>query len=468
MQQKDITIIPPDPKYDSHIRIEHKTLNVAAYCRVSTRFEQQENSYDAQIAYYTRKIGMNKSWNCAGIYADEGKAATGTKFRDSFNDMIEDCYAGKIDLILTKSISRFARNTVDCLRIIRELKERQIRILFEKENINTLDAKGEVLLTILSSLAQDESRSISENSTWGIRRRFESGQFKMSTKRFLGYDTDENGKLVINREQAKIVERIYDEYLSGKTVDHIKRILEREEVKNWNGTTKWHAKTIQSMLQNEKYKGDAILQKSYTVDFLTKKRVKNEGRIQQYHIEENHEAIIDPLIWEAVQLEYDRRSKYIEEHGTNSYSHNPEKNLFAGKVVCGTCNQAFTRKGWKSKNSYRKVWQCQERYKVKGVQGCTNRHIDEAILIDAFILSWNALLDNREELRKKWETTAEFGNPLEQYRAVQFADITEDAKHIKEIDTDFILRTLDHIKVYETGRIIIRFMDGTDIERNGE
>jgi hypothetical protein len=339
---------------------------------------------------------------------------------------------------------------------------------FEKEAINTLDAKGEVLLTILSSLAQDESRSISENSTWGIRRRFENGQFKMSTKRFLGYDTDEKGKLVINLEQAKIVERIYDEYLSGKTVDHIKRILEREEVKNWNGTTKWHAKTIQSMLQNEKYKGDAILQKSYTVDFLTKKRVKNEGHIQQYYIEENHEAIIDPLIWETVQLEYDRRSNYIEEHGTNSYSHNPERNFFAGKVVCGICNQAFTRKGWKSKNSYRKVWQCQERYKVKGVQGCTNRHIDEAILIDTFILSWNALLDNREELKKKWGTTAEFGNSLEQYRAVQFADITEDAKHIKEVDTDFILRTLDHIKVYETGRIIIRFMDGTEMECNGE
>ena len=264
------------------------------------------------------------------------------------------------------------------------------------------------------------------------------------------------------------MERIYDEYLSGKTVDHIKRILEREEVKNWNGTTKWHAKTIQSMLQNEKYKGDAILQKSYTVDFLTKKRVKNEGHIQQYYIEENHEAIIDPLIWEAVQLEYDRRSNYIEEHGTNSYSHNPERNFFAGKVVCGTCNQAFTRKGWKSKNIYRKVWQCQERYKVKGIQGCTNRHIDEAILIDAFILSWNALLDNREKLKKKWETTAEFGNPLEQYRAVQFADNTEGAKHIKEIDTDFILRTLEHIKVYETGKIIIRFMDGTEIECNGE
>jgi site-specific DNA recombinase len=174
------------------------------------------------------------------------------------------------------------------------------------------------------------------------------------------------------------------------------------------------------------------------------------------------------LIWEAVQLEYDRRSSYIEAHGTNSYSHRPETNPFAGKVVCGTCNHAFTRKGWKSKNSYRKVWQCHERYKVKGVQGCSNRHIDEVILIDAFILSWNELLDNREELKRRWETTAEFVNQMEQYRAAQFADMTEGAKHIKEIDTDFILRTLDHIKIYETGKIINPFMDGTEMECNGK
>ena len=169
------------------------------------------------------------------------------------------------------------------------------------------------------------------------------------------------------------------------------------------------------------------------------------------------------MIWEAVQQEYDRRNRYIEEHGTNSYSHRPETNPFAGKVVCGTCNQAFTRKGWKTRDQYRKVWQCQERYKIKGVQGCSNRHIDEEVLKEAFILSWNSLLDNREELKRKWETLVEFANPLEQYRAVQFADMTENAEHITDIDTDFILRSFDHIKVYETGKIIIRFMDGTEI-----
>jgi 23S rRNA maturation mini-RNase III len=290
----------------------------------------------------------------------------------------------------------------------------------------------------------------------------------MSTKRFLGYDTDEKSKLVINKEQALIIERIYDEFLSGKTVDCIKRILEKEGVKNWNGKAMWQSTTISSILGNEKYKGDAILQKSYTVDFLSKKRTKNEGHIQQYHMEENHEAIIDPLIWEAVQLEQKRRSQYIKEHGTNSYSHKPETNPFAGKVICGTCNKALTRKGWKTKNGYRKVWQCQDRYYAKGVQGCTNRHVDEAVLKEVFILSWNRLLDNQEELKKKWEISVEFGDPLEQYRAVQFADMSENGEHIKDVDTDFILRTLNHIKVFETGKIVIQFMDKSEITCEGE
>lgn len=223
--------------------------------------------------------------------------------------MIADSRAGKIDMIITKSISRFARNTLDCLNYVRELKDLGIGIIFEKENINTLDAKGEVLLTILSSLAQDESRSISENCTWGIRRRFETGKHKMSTKRFIGYDTDEMGKLVINRTQEPIVVRLYQEFMDGKTTDYIKRIFEREGVKNWDGGTKWQSTTLMSMLEND------------------------------------HDAIISKRIWECVQLEIKRRKKYLEEHGTNSYSHRPESNPFASKIICGDCNKVFARKG---------------------------------------------------------------------------------------------------------------------------
>lgn len=229
--------------------------------------------------------------------------------------MIRDCEAGKLDMIITKSISRFARNTLDCLNYVRSLKELGIGVIFEKENINTLDSKGEVLLTILSSLAQDESRSISENSTWGIRRRFEQGKVHINHTKFMGYDKDEKGNLVINEEQAKIVRRIYKDYLDGKGPNRIAKELENDGVKTWNGKTKWYTSTIKSMLTNEKYKGDALLQKTYTVDFLTKKRVKNDGEVPQYYVKESHPAIIEREIWEAVQLEMQRRKKFVEDHG---------------------------------------------------------------------------------------------------------------------------------------------------------
>ena len=194
-----------------------KKKKVAAYCRVSTDQEEQLSSYENQVHYYTEMIENNPEYELVDIYADEGISGTNTKKRDEFNRMIDDCRSGRIDMIITKSISRFARNTLDCLNYVRELKEKGITILFEKENINSMDAKGEVLLTILSSLAQDESRSISENSSWGIRRRFEQGKYKISTKRFLGYDYDKNDNLVVNKAQSKIVKRIFDEFLKGKT-----------------------------------------------------------------------------------------------------------------------------------------------------------------------------------------------------------------------------------------------------------
>ena len=356
-----------------------------------------------------------------------------------------------------------------CLNYVRELKDLGIGIIFEKENINTLDAKGEVLLTILSSLAQDESRSISENCTWGIRRRFETGKHKMSTKRFLGYDTDETGKLVINRTQEPIVIRLYQEFLDGKTTDYIKRIFKREGVKNWDGGTKWQSTTLMSMLENEKYKGDALLQKSYTVDFLTKKRTQNKGEIQMFYVEDDHDAIISKRIWECVQLEIKRRKKYLEEHGTNSYSHRPESNPFASKIICGDCNKVFARKGWRSSTGVdRKVWQCSERYKVKGVMGCANRHVEEETLIKAYLMAWNALVENREDFMEQWTEQLQSENLLESYRAEKFIEYTDGAKPLTEMDTDFMLKTLDHIKVFEDGTLLVVFLDGTEIEWKNE
>lgn len=463
---RNITVIPAKKNSveTNGMKDQVRKLRVAAYCRVSTDQEEQLLSYENQVRFYTESINSNPEYECAGIYADEGISGTNTKKRDEFNRMIMDCRAGKIDRIITKSISRFARNTLDCLNYVRELKTMGIGIMFEKEAIDTLDAKGEVLLTILSSLAQDESRNISENCTWGIRKRFEVGQHKMSTKRFLGYDRDENGKLVVNRKQAVIVKRLFMEYLHGKTTDYIKRIFEREGVKNWDGGTKWQSTTLASMLENEKYKGDALLQKSYTTDFLTKKRVQNEGEIQQYYIEDDHEAIIEDWIWECVQLEMERRKRYLAEHNITRFSQNTEVNPFSSKIICGECGRAFARKGWRTPDGDRKVWQCSERYKVKGVMGCTNRHIDEETLIKIYIRAWNRLLECREMLVPEWKEKMQGDDLLAKFWAMDFMEITKEAQPLQELDIDLMLRTVDYIKLYENGMIVTVFLEETMIE----
>lgn len=239
--------------------------------------------------------------------------------------------------------------------------------MFEKENINTLDAKGEVLLTILSSLAQDESRSISENSTSGIRRRFEQGKLTIKDKKFLGYDKDEEGNLIINKHQSKIVEHIYKDYLNGTGPTRIARELGRDKVKVVTGSTKWHTSTIDKILRNKKYKGDAL--------FLNKTRAKNEGQVPQYYIEESHLPIIQPEMWEAVQLETERRKKHIEQHKLQNYDYGLEDTAFAGRVICVECGCAYQRKTWHSNSKPVRLWQCGSKYREKGKVGCNNRHI---------------------------------------------------------------------------------------------
>ena len=467
---RSITVIPAKQtltQASTENRLSEK-IRVAAYCRVSTDQEEQQSSYENQVSYYRTYIQSNPQYEYVDIYADEGITGTSTKKRDAFNRMIEDCRAHKIDLIITKSISRFARNTLDCLNYVRELKGLGIGIIFEKENINTLDAKGEVLLTILSSLAQDESRSISENSAWGIRRRFEQGQYTIATKRFLGYDRDKNGNLVVNPRQAKIVQRLYREFLDGKTTNYIARIFEQERIKNWDGRIKWQTTTLESMLGNEKYKGDAILQKSYTVDFLTKKRKNNNGELRKTVIHDDHEAIIEPWIWEAVQLEQGRRRKYREEHSLKFYSQNTAQNPFSGKVICGSCGKAYVRKGWTSTKGVRKVWQCSERYRVKGVIGCENRHLDEAVLEKAYHMAWNAILENQDALMQKWRRMENDENPLVRYRGKRFQELSAGARENDAMDIDVMLATLRHIVVYEDGVLKVVFLDGTEVACGGE
>ncbi|SHJ13065.1 Recombinase zinc beta ribbon domain-containing protein [Propionispora hippei DSM 15287] len=380
--------------------------------------------------------------------------------------MIEDCKAGKIDRIITKSISRFARNTLDTLTYVRMLKELGIEVFFEKENIRTLDSKGEVLLSILSSLAQDESRSISENSTWGIRRRFEQGKLHVNHTKFLGYDKDKNGNLVVNEKQAKIVRRIYTEFLDGKGANRIARDLELGGVANWNGKAKWYEGSIRKMLTNEKYKGDALLQKTYTVDFLSKKRADNNGQVPQYYVEDSHPAIIDKEMWEAVQLEMERRRNFALQYGIQKLEYATTDNPFAGRVICGSCGQVFGRKVWNSTDDRfrRIIWRCNGKYPAKGEKGCESRHIDDVVLYQAFVDVFNTLVENKEYFLGKWKKLRGSDNPLQRYKAKQFSKIIVEAGRISKFDIDLYFALTEKIEVFGEGRLGVSLLDGTELE----
>ncbi|WP_431313612.1 recombinase family protein [Streptococcus suis] len=439
-----------------------KKIKVAAYCRVSTDQEEQLSSYENQVKYYREFISKHEDYELVDIYADEGISATNTKKRDAFNRLIQDCRAGKVDRILVKSISRFARNTLDCIKYVRELKELGVGVTFEKENIDSLDSKGEVLLTILSSLAQDESRSISENATWGIRKKFERGEVRVNTTKFMGYDKDENGRLIINPQQAETVKFIYEKFLDGYSPESIAKYLNDNEISGWTGKANWYPSAIQKMLQNEKYKGDALLQKTFTVDFLTKKRVQNDGQVDQYYVENSHEAIVDKDIWELVQLELARRKAYREEHQLKSYIMQNDDNPFTTKVFCKECGSAFGRKNWTTSRGKRKVWQCNNRYRIKGVEGCYSSHLDEATLEQIFLKALELLSENIDLFDGKWENILAENRLLDKHYSMALSDL------LRQEQIDFnpsdMCRVLDHISIGFDGEITVRFLEGTEVD----
>lgn len=385
---KVITIPATISKYTATPINSVKKRKVAAYARVSTDHEEQLSSYEAQVDYYTNYIKSRDDWEFVCVYADEGITGCNTKKRDGFNTMVADALAGKIDLIITKSVSRFARNTVDSLTTIRKLKENGIEVYFEKEAIWTFDGKGELLLTIMSSLAQEESRSISENCTWGQRKRFADGKVSVPFSRFLGYDRGPDGNLVVNEGEAVIVRRIYAMFLEGMTPYLIAKQLTSEGIPSPGGKPKWGDSVIRSILTNEKYKGDALLQKVFTTDFLTKKKKVNEGEVPQYYVEGNHPAIISPKVHEMVQLEMERRSK----NGRHSGTH-----LFSGKIRCGHCGGWYGSKVWHSNSKYRKtVWQCN--HKFDGDEKCPTPYLTDENVKDYFVSALNTLIAQKDEV----------------------------------------------------------------------
>ena len=363
---------------------------MAAYARVSTDQEEQETSFEAQCDYYGSLIRNNPEWEYAGLYTDDGISATSTARREGFNRLIADALAGKIDRIITKSVSRFARNTVDSLTTIRKLKEKGIGVTFEKENIDTLDSKGELMITIMSSLAQEESRSISENVTWGWRRRIADGKVSMAYSRFLGYDRGEDGTPVVNEKEAETVREIYGLLLDGQTPSSIAELLTRQRIPTPGGKEQWAGSTVKSILTNEKYKGDALLQKTFTVDFLTRTAKVNEGEVPQFFVENSHPGIISREVFDLVQLEMKRRK--------GRSRHTSAKSLFSDRLVCSCCGGTFGSKVWHSNDPYRKViWRCNRKYDRKGT-ACPNRHLEEKEIRKAFVEAVNRLISRREEI----------------------------------------------------------------------
>lgn len=453
-----------------------KKRRVAAYARVSTEHEEQQSSYEAQVDYYTNYINSREDWEFVSVYADEGITGCNTKKRKGFNRMIEDALSGHIDLIITKSVSRFARNTVDSLTTIRKLKEYNVECYFEKENIWTFDGKGELLLTIMSSLAQEESRSISENCTWGQRKRFADGKVTVPFKRFLGYDRGADGNLVVNEEQAVIVRRIYGFFLQGRSPYAIAKRLMAEGIPSPGGKEIWTSRTVKSILTNEKYKGDALLQKVYTVDFLSKKKKVNQGEVPQYYVENNHQAIIAPQEFDTVQKQMALRQLKKERQSCVS--------IFSSKMKCGDCGNWYGSKIWHSTSKYRRiVWQCN--HKFNGEKKCNTPHLKEETIKECFVKAVNILFTEKEEVIQNltvikdllfpvpsWEIEqSDKGKPSIQEKQIQrekieifLTELNEQEGLLTEFDEELWYSLVAYITVFSKEEIVFTFQDGTEIK----
>lgn len=385
-----VTIIPPTLSLHSATPLSARTVRrVCGYARVSTDNEEQLASYDAQLEYYTRFIKERDGWEFVGLYSDEGISGTSIKKRKGFQNMIANAMDGKIDLIVTKSISRFARNTVDSISTVRQLKAKGVEVFFEKDGLWTFDPSAELTIAILSSIAEEESRNLSQNVTWGQRARFSQGKVSMPYKRFLGYERGEDGNPVINEEQAELVRRIYKMFVNGITPSIIAKILTEEGIPTPGDRQKWQPKVIESILTNEKYKGDALLQKTFCTDFLTKKMKTNEGEIPQYYVEGSHPAIVGEELFDYVQQELQRRK---------GLRYSTSSGCFAGRIFCGECGSVYGAKVWHSNSKYRRtIWRCNGKYE-KNKAPCSTPHFNEDQFKEMFVSVMNTRITNKRDI----------------------------------------------------------------------
>jgi DNA invertase Pin-like site-specific DNA recombinase len=399
--ERKIRIIPAvKPQTQTGRSFGGRKQRVAAYCRVSTDSEEQLTSYTAQKAYYTQKIEENPNWEMAGIYADRGITGTSLKKRTEFNKMIAACKRGRIDLILTKSLSRFARNTVDCLDTVRMLKGNGIGVIFEKENINTLTETSEFLITLFSGFAQAESESISKNVVWGIQKSREAGKVPFQYKKMLGYRKGEDGQPEIVPEEAETVKRIYRRYLDGCSLGQIKLELEADHVPTAEGIQGWSYQVLRNILSNERYIGDALLQKTYITDCISKTVRKNEGERPMVYVENNHPAIIPKGVFYQVREEMTRRTskrKVMQKSAKTELGKYSAKYALSELLVCGECGTPYKRCTWARNGKKRIVWRCVSRLEF-GKKYCHNSPtLDEEKLHRAILEAINEIAPNHSE-----------------------------------------------------------------------
>lgn len=371
--RKTVTVLEPRSSLTVD-RARHRQKRVAAYCRVSTDNEEQLTSYVNQKKVYTEMIAANPEWCFAGLFADEGISGTQVRFRPEFKKMIDECYAGKIDYIITKSVSRFARNTVECLDYVRILKSRGIGIIFEEQNIDTLKTDSELYLVIYAGFAQSESESISKNVTWTFRKKFEEGQVPFRYSQMLGYRKGADGNPEIVPEEAVIIEDIFELYLSGKTIREVADIVKNKYPVIPNGKKiNFSLGSIQAILTNEKYCGDAILQKTVTIDCITKTRRKNTGEAPMYYVRDNHPAIIDRDKFNRVQTEMVSRTTKRPQSDKTTLTAQGKYSKYAltDVMICGECGSRYKRCTWARNGKKKIVWRCVNRLDY-GTKYCKN------------------------------------------------------------------------------------------------
>ena len=420
-----VIIIPANPELAKQKAVKRQ-LRVAAYCRVSTDDEEQLTSYEAQQVYYTDKIMSNPEWTMVDVFADRGITGTSARKRPEFLRMIRLCRQKKVDIVLTKSISRFARNTVDCLKYIRALRELGIAIIFEKENINTLEADSEILITMLGAFAQAESESMSANIVWGKRQAMRDGKVTLQYRRLYGYRKGADGNPEIIPEQAEVVRRIYDQYLAGASLRQIKTSLEADNIPQPEYSAEWTLDVIKGILTSEKYRGDALMQKTFIKDCISKKVVRNNGQLPMYLAQNNHPAIIDRHIHDAVQAEMARRnagrspSKKNASTGRTSYA---SRYALSERLVCGECGTLYRRCVWVKRGKRRVVWRCVSRLDY-GTKYCHNSPtLDEEPLQRAILAAINEVMDNRDELAHEIASTMELELAPIPGQTISLADI---------------------------------------------